>query len=270
MISSLNSKPCSLILIDKTPSLYNMIQHKSTVTKLGDKMQPMSNPTQPKEMIRIPVSVSPRLPGGDVHRIEANYEGMHIFTWQGVYGNKESKNVISIPFSNVIDISCFNSWMLPVITCHVRYMDSSDKENLLKFRVYDQVSRKGRLDGQQRENIYTETAAQALEDLKQAKATSFPTLTFEPPSATNKLLYAGTIIGVMVLLATFMAGANLESFEFLFQLLGSLMSVASLTALGIDYIRIHTGWHPVVKFFVYVALTLTAFVLFTVLAMILF
>jgi hypothetical protein len=36
----------------------------------------------------------------------------------------------------------------------------------------------------------------------------------------------------------------------------------SLAALGIDYVRIRTGWHPMLKIVAYIGIFLVAFVLF--------
>jgi hypothetical protein len=228
-------------------------------------MQSNTNDTNRRVSVGLPVVVSPRLPGGDVLRLEADSEKMQITTWQGVYGNRESRVVLTVPFSQVIDTECTDWLLLPVVTCRLRYKDATGKERVLKLRAFDQASHNGRLDGQQRENKYTEAVAEALENLRQGKEAELPALEFEPSGSMHKLLAAGAILGAIVALASVISGDGLAALGFIGRLLGSLLFSASVAALGIDLVRIHTGWHPVAKIVAYVLFVLVAFVLFAIL-----
>jgi hypothetical protein len=197
-----------------------------------------------EQYIQFPAKIRPRLPGGSIHKMRVDDNRTEIATWPGLYGNEESKLLLAIPHPSLIAAE-YARPLLQVGTgyCKVRYVDESGKENSLKFNVVDpDLSGEYRQAVQQ--NRYTEAVAKTLVDLKQGKSGLPPypaTLTFTPPSSKKKFLYVLALFGPLMIIGGLVLGSD-------FALLGGvLIFPPALAALGIDYVRLHTGWHPVVK-----------------------
>jgi hypothetical protein len=138
-------------------------------------------------------------------------------------------------------------------------LDEPDQKKTLKFNVVDSGTLNGNVYAQHRQNEYTKVIAHTLEEFKQGRGSlpSLPTLTLSPPGTGKKFVF-----GIGLFLGIVLATSSLMVASFFAWFFGAFLTCMSLAALGIDHIRIRTGWHPALKLAVYVALFLVAFVLF--------
>jgi hypothetical protein len=210
--------------------------------------------------IDFPARVRPRLPGGSIHKIRVTADDIKVLTWPGLYDNKDSKCVLVIPHSSIRN----SEYVAPMLMagegrCIVRYLDESGEERKLRFNAVDQSALSGNIYAQSRQNEYTENVAHAINELGQGMVflPSLPSLTLKPPSTTKKLFF-----GIGIVFGGGMAAASLAANSIFIGFFGAFVLCMSLAALGIDYVRIHTGWHPILKVVAYIGIFLVAFVLF--------
>jgi len=182
-------------------------------------------------------------------------DGLEITTWEGLYGNEESRLILALPHSKVITAEYARPLLKSGIGyCRVSYLSETGAEGTLKFSIIDPVTF-------YHQNSYTEAITRALVDLKQGRPIlppfqSVPTL--KPPKAGIKFLYGLSLFAVPLIM-----GALAYDSVFLL-LLGSMVFFPSVAALGVDFIRLHTGWHPAVKVVVSIVIFCVAFILFVI------
>lgn len=213
-----------------------------------------------QENYEFPAKVHPRLRGGSLHKMRISKSGVEIATWPGLYGNKVSSLILTIPISAIMK----TEYLRPLFTsgvgrCRIQYFNEPGEVRSLTFHAVDSGVLSGNIYAQQRLNSYTETVVEILTGLKQGKhdLPLLPALTFTQPSALKKLIYGIVAVFVGGLLSV---GSLLDSILSWF--FGTFLLCMSLAALGIDYVRVHTGWHPAVKILVSVGIFLAAFVVF--------
>jgi hypothetical protein len=215
---------------------------------------------QKENSLHFPVRIRPRLPGGSIHKMQVDEKETCISTWPNLYGNKESRCILTIAHSQILEAE----YIRPLLQigegkCRLCYRDKSDQEKTLKFSVVDPSTLNGNVYAQHQQNEYTKSIAQALEGFKQGKGNlpSLPNLTLSPPGAGKKIAFGiGLFLGVSLLTGSLVIDNILTWF------FGTFLTCTSLAALGIDHVRIRTGWHPAAKVAAYIILFLVAFMLF--------
>jgi hypothetical protein len=215
--------------------------------------------SQPNNL-QFPARLKPRLPGGSIHKMQINEDETRVLTWPNLYGNKESRCILAIPHSRIVEAE----YIRPLLQagegkCRLRYLDESSQEQTLKFNVVDPSILNGNIYAQARQNEYTESVAQALEGFRRGGSNlpSLPALTLTPPKAGTKLLFGiGLVFGALLLTGSVVVDNILLWF------FGTFLACMSAAALGIDHVRIHTGWHPAAKIVVYILIFLVAFIMF--------
>jgi hypothetical protein len=80
-------------------------------------------------------------------------------------------------------------------------------------------------------------------------------LDFQAPTGPRKLLFGLSLFGFLILAFALIGGLGTVWF-------GTFVLCMGLGALGIDYVRLHTGWHPVVQSGAYLILFLVALTAF--------
>jgi len=209
--------------------------------------------------VEIPVQISPRLRGGKIHKMQITTAGITITTWSGLYGNRESRCVLGVASEQITSIH----YQPPLLAngdgkCEARYVDAAGQERKLTIHVVDQGVLAGNLAAQARQNTYTETLTEVLLGLQHGsnKLPELPNLTLKIPNASKKLLY-GT--GTVILIGVLSAGAAAFDKHFL-AVFSPFILWMGIGALGIDYVRVHTGWHPLIKLLVAVVIIFIVFV----------
>ncbi len=212
--------------------------------------------------LQFPAKVRPRLCGGYMHKIRIDRDGMEIATWPGLYGNKESSLILAIAHSRITMIEYARPFLQTGVgRCRVNYLDESEEEKSFKFHIVDPGTLSGNIYAQSRQNQATEAIASVLMDLRQGKDSLSPfpmVFDFVPPNTGKKFFY-GISLFAGFLIVRALAGANVLSWFF-----GTFLLCTSLAALCIDYFRIHTGWHPLIKLGASVVVFFIAFVLFAI------
>ncbi len=210
--------------------------------------------------LQFPAKVRPRLRGGYMHKIRIDRDGMEIATWSGLYGNKESCLVLAVTHSRITTIEY--TQLLPWVGtgyCRVNYLDESEEEKSFKFHIVDPGILSGNINTKHRQNQAAEAIAIVSMDMKQGRDSRLPfplVLDFKAPSTGKKFFYSISLFAGFLIVRA-LAGANVLSWFF-----GTFLLCMSLAALCIDYFRIHTGWHPLIKLGASVVVFFIAFVLF--------
>jgi len=175
-------------------------------------------------------------------------DGIEISTLPGFGGNKEKKTLVALPFQRITRVKyvcrtklSHSGW------CRVTCSNGFDDEQTIDFKVISSNS-----------NLLTKTIAQILKDEyldNNGVLSDTLRLTLSPIRSTTKLL-AGLILFAGLFLWSLLSDAKFFSFT------SSFLLSTSLAALVIDYIRLHTVWHPLAKIVVSFFAFCIAFLLF--------
>jgi hypothetical protein len=230
------------------------LQPKVTLTL---RQQYNDDMAQYTDRIEFPAIVRPRLQGGSVHKILIADQKIKIETYPGLQGNAESRSVLTIPRSRVSAAKYISPILMALAGyCRISYLDELGREQTLKLYAVnsDKVP----------QNPYTQFVAEVLEDWRldknNATLTQALIIKWDPPSSRRKFLYA--IYMLVVIMTGVIWRVGLSGVGFVAMFLGSLILSSGLIALGIDYIRVYTPWHPVIKIGVSILLVCLGFLLF--------
>lgn len=208
-----------------------------------------------------PVQVTPRLRGGKIHKMRITPDGITVTTWPGLYGNKESVCVLEIDPEQIVHAQ----YHAPLLdagegNCKVRYVNEDGVEQGFKLHIVDPALLSGDVFAQAMQNAYTETLAAVLQGMQHGASAlpALPNLTLKVPNASQKLLYG---IGAILLGLVLTIGAVVFNNVFLTFSAPFLLCV-SVGALGVDYVHVHTGWHPLVKLLIAVIIIFVVLVAF--------
>ncbi|MEP7359344.1 MAG: hypothetical protein ABI847_18980 [Anaerolineales bacterium] len=188
-------------------------------------------------ILEFPAKISPPLPGGRVHTIRVDGKGLEIGTLVGYYGNKENKTVVSIAHNKlkVVVLTPHRFWRYE--RCRIVYLDDQNEERVIEFAVVDSD-----VSGLE---PFTRYVAQALGRLKDgARSESIEPMKLEFPiiRPITKLIFGTGLFMILLIALALKSGA--AGFVFL----TSLLLCIGLVAVAIDSIRLHTNWHPLLKF----------------------
>jgi hypothetical protein len=210
--------------------------------------------------LQFPAKVRPKLKGGNLHRVRVDRSGLEVATLENLFGNKESHPVLKVKLTEITSAMYIPPRFLSNVGyCMIRYLDNSGQAQTLKFRVLCQGAFEGNIVAVLLQNRETEAIAMVLEELTKERICLLPwpvTLSFTPPNTARKFFFGLSLFALML------ATAALWGKSAFLWFFGTFLLCMSLAAVSIDYIRIRTGWHWVVKTFVYVAVFLVAFVSF--------
>jgi hypothetical protein len=202
-----------------------------------------------RRTLAFPARIHPRLPGGAIHRIELDDVEMRIATIAGLYGNRKSRVVLTVPHWRLVGAE----YVPPEVLsgqglCRVRYLDEKTEEHSISMAMADT-----RLDGSiyargESRNQYVERVARALEQFRRGGA-DLPDLPSLDPRTPGRV---GSIAPWIILAAGFGLAAWSQIVENPLLSLGSCtLGLAILAGLAINRVRSHTPYHPVVKWILY-------------------
>jgi hypothetical protein len=150
------------------------------------------------------VRVEPRLQRGPLHRLRVTQKAIEISTVPGLYGNKLSTTLKSIPHSRISEVRYRHAFLKT--RCLVRYEGELGQPETLPAEPISLIG--------------------------------------PPPSGRLKLLYGLLLLPFPIVLRLALSGPfDIRGFL----IFGTLFGFIALGAVGIDYIRLHTAWHPLVK-----------------------
>jgi hypothetical protein len=212
-----------------------------------------------RNFLEFPARLSPRPPGGAVHRLRIDPSGLTVSTLAGLYGNQEERVVLTIPRPTVVGFHLHRPPLgLGNTSCEVQYRDESLEVHSFRFRA---VGWGGWRDGSPRlgENAYTVRVAEAMQAMSDSAFVRppLPQLGLGVVSGPVKLI-AGLALAFIIALSV--AGRQALNGPFL-AVFGVATVPLVLGALAIDTVRLHTSWHPVVKWAASIVIFLLAFIL---------
>jgi hypothetical protein len=210
--------------------------------------------------VTFPARLRPRLPGGAVHRVELDDVEMRITTIAGLYGNRASRAVLTIPHWRLAGAEYVPPEVLSGEgACVVRYVDEKTEEHAVSMIVVDPRARDAGDAARRRQNEYTEKVALALERFRRGGADlpDLPSLELAVPGTARR-------VGSWIAFAAGLGLAIWSQFveNPLLSIATSLVGLAVLAALGASGVRSHTAWHPAVKAAAYVLMLTAALTLF--------
>jgi len=201
--------------------------------------------------IEVPVKTRPRLPKGSLHKLQVTSNQLQIKSYENRFGNTSSNIVLTVPHVSIIQVelkeakvTSGQSW------CTIAYRNESGKEVRLKFCALN--------SGGSFHNQLTEVVATALEELRwnQDVLPYQPfAIPLNPPKSVTKFFYGMSLFAGAMLL-----GGLRDGWGFLF-FMGTFLFFPSLIAVGIDYVRLNTAWHPILKIVSYASIFLLGFIM---------
>jgi hypothetical protein len=215
------------------------------------------NRMQSTNSLDFPALIRPRLKGGRIHRVLIDELGIAAATIDGFYGNIESKPILRIPLEALIEVKYLRR-KIRGDRCHVRYSDPEQGEQQLTFVAVNP-------DASVNYPI-TALAAQVLEAIRSGEANTEPirfTYAMAPLRPIVKLLIVPIAFAVVIICPSLVRFGGVP-YSFVLGFVGFAIC-AGLAATAIDYARIHTAWHPLVKVLASVISFMGAFCLFAIL-----
>jgi hypothetical protein len=203
--------------------------------------------------------MKPSLPGGSIHLLRIKDEGFEVSTMKDMFGNTESSTVFFLPYYEIIEI-LYEPSAMDVGHCRVVYLSKEKKRLSFKFHIIDQASLHGDRYAVKRLDAYTKKVAVALQRsmLGNRAQSPLPSKTIKPPGAMKKVIYGfAWLIGGMAIVGT---GSLTDSTFLLF--IGTFWICISLSAVIVDYVRVYTGWNPIIKLLVYIVTFIVVFIIF--------
>jgi hypothetical protein len=185
--------------------------------------------------LEFPALIRPNPGRGDLHTVRITQNGLEVATMQGFFGNQQSRPLISVTRRSILEVT----YRPPSITrtgqCCVKYADQPSTTKTLAFTLMNPAAT---LD-----YPMTQTIAELIEDMRLGKENAIPEnhqVVLAPVKPVTKLIVGALVLGGLwsVALAT-RQGAALFVLSF-------FLSVSIAAMVG-DYVRLRTGWHPLIK-----------------------
>lgn len=194
--------------------------------------------------MRAPVKVKPKLPKGRFHKLRVTPETFEISSWENFYGNQRSEVLLSLPHQNIIEVQ----FKMPKIKSYqtygtIKFKDKAGKQDTLQFCILGSDATP--------KNLLTEEVADLLGTLGDPCFSNLDTpprldIPFKNPGNLRKFLY-----GLVVFSTAIISSFSVTRSEWLLSI-GVFILLPSLITLGIDYVRVDTGWPTWVKLFAYI------------------
>ncbi|MEZ4592245.1 MAG: hypothetical protein R3D55_14040 [Chloroflexota bacterium] len=197
-------------------------------------------------IIRAPIKVKPKLPNGRFHKLQITLEKFKISSWENFYGNQNSEALVDLTHENILEVQ-FN---MPKVKsyqtyCKITFKDKAGKQDNLRFCILGSDAAP--------KNLLTEEVAELLGNLGDPRFANLDTppqldIPFDNPGNLRKFLYGLTVFST-VIVSSFPATRSVWWLG-----IGVFILLPSLITLGIDYVRVDTGWPIWAKLIAYICI----------------
>jgi hypothetical protein len=200
--------------------------------------------------VEVPAEIWPKLPKGKLHKFRLTPYQIEIESYENIFGNNSADRLLSIPYTQ-IDAIRFKKPFSHAVKgrCQISYRDGLQVKRL-KFCAMGSDAHFN--------NQLTAAIVETLELLHHGShtlASDQVRIELKPPNSLWKFF-----AGLSLFSGLFLLGSRRFGIGSLF-FFGVLLFYPSLIALGIDYIRLNTGWPFLLKLISYVIIFIIGFVM---------
>lgn len=211
--------------------------------------------------MHFPAMVKPRPVHNKLYRVTVGQDGLAVGTLPGLYGHKESVMLVHVPSARILQAKCIAHSQKKTCWCTITFLDGAGKQQILNIAA---VGERMWYSDVPDDKQVTEMACMLLEwmrlghPIRVSKPYHF---TLRPVNPVWKLIAVALFLVAFFLLPSLQVRGALSESWFLVY---GVMLVALVVFL-IDLLRLHTSWHPAIKFGVVALVSLVLGLFFGVL-----